>query len=110
MKRCSTRKRSNKKRSKAKKLTNDKLLKKRGRKNKKLWKIQKHFMHREKVKQEREKKKKKKESKKMLNLRRDTKPDFFHIVGNSQENGEISSTAKLFRGTGLTMHSRVFLI
>ena len=108
MKRCSTRKRSNKKRSKAKKLTNDKLLKKRGRKTKKLWKVRKHFMHREKVKQERKKKKKKKESKKMLNLRRDTKPDFFHIVGNSQENGKTSSTAKLFRDTELAMHRRGF--
>ena len=66
-------------------------------------------MHHEKVKQEREKKKKKKkELKKMLNLRRDTKPDFFHIVGNSQENGETSSTAKLFRDTELTMHRRGF--
>ena len=53
-------------------------------------------------------KKEKKESKKMLNLRRDTKPDFFHIVGNSQKNGKTSSTGKLFRGTELTMHRRGF--
>ena len=60
------------------------------------------------MRQDREKKKEKKESKKMLNLRRDTKPDFFHIVGNSQENRETSSTAKLFRDTELTMHRRGF--
>ena len=108
MKRCSSRKRSNKKRSKAKKLKNEKLPKKRGRKNKKLWKVRKHFLHREKMRQGREKKTEKKESKKMLNLRRDTKPDFFHIVGNSQENGETSSTAKLFQDTEPTMHRRGF--
>ena len=109
MKRCSSKKQgSNRKRSKTNKSTKDKLLKKHGRKNKKLWKVRRNFLHREKLRQEREKKKEKKESKKMLNLRRDTKPDFFHIVGNSQKKGKTSSTGKLFRGTSLTMHRRGF--
>ena len=108
MKRCSSKKRSNKKRSKAKKVTKEKLPKKPRRKNKKLWKVRKNFLHREKVRQERERKKEKKESKKMKNLRRDTKPDFFHIVESSQKKGETSSTGKLFRGTELTVHRRGF--
>ena len=77
-------------------------------KRKKLWKVGKNFLHREKMRQKREKKKEKKESKKMLNLRRDTKPDFFHIVDKSGENGKTSSTGKLFRGNELPLHRSGF--
>ena len=105
MKRCSSsRKRHNQKWSKSKKMKK-KTLTKHKRKNRKLRKVRKTFLHREKIRQEREKKKEKKEAKKMESLRRDTKPDFFHIVSNSARgNVTISSTGKLFRSSNLTMH------
>ena len=105
MKRCSSSgRRHNQKWSKAKKMKKKTITKHR-RKNRKLWKVRKTFSHREKKRQEREKKKEKKEAKKMESLRRDTKPDFFHIVSNSARgNVTISSTGKLFRSSNLTMH------
>ena len=106
MKRCSSPEDFNRKRSKGKKSKRKKSMKKQ--KRKKLWKVGKNFLHREKMRQKREKKKEKKELKKMLNLRRDTKPDFFHIVDKSGENGKTSSTGKLFRGNELPLHRSGF--
>ena len=105
MKRCSSSgRRHNQKWSKAKKIRN-KTHRKHKRKNRKLWKVRKTFLHSKKIRQEREKKKEKKEAKKMESLRRDTKPDFFHIVSNSARgNVTISSTGKLFRSSSVTMH------